>query len=464
MKNSKFIKLSLIFAGLFLFCYACDFSNQASQHPNSPKYIFYFIGDGMSQQHIKLTEAYLHACNHDTFGFEKLAFDTLPVCGSSTTHAANRLITGSAAAGTALATGRKTNIDRISMSPDGTKPYQSMAAVLKSKGKKVGIITSVCINHATPSVFYAHCKDRGNYFEIGKQMAKSGFDFFGGGGIRNAEKNHLNLYNDLVENGYQVYREDTNIMKITSGQKMALFNPVLGHEAEMPYAIDRKYQGGYSLADITRVAIENLYGDEGFFMMVEGGKIDWAAHANDAATIVREVIDFDKAVQEALKFYQKHPGETLIVVTSDHETGGIAIGNTEMKYQTSLRLLENQCMSIENMAELLQRGEIQASDLPEMFDLDDLTGKESEQIEIAAEHNGKELYHIRYGGYSPLPVTYGGILNRRAGVGFTTWKHTAGPVPVYAIGEGAEIFSGQMDNTDIPKKIMQLAGYEFPEN
>ncbi|MEA3447639.1 MAG: alkaline phosphatase [Bacteroidota bacterium] len=464
MKNSNFSKLYVILAGLIFFCYACDFSNQENTNVNAPKYVFYFIGDGMGHQHVKLTEAYLHACNHDAFGFDKLAFDTLPVSGTSTTHAANRLITGSAAAGTALATGHKTTIDRIAMSPDGEKTWQSIATVCKNKGSKVGIITSVCINHATPAVFYAHATDRDNYVDIGKQMCDSDVDFFGGGGIKDTEKNTVNIYDMLAEAGYLVVRKDTNLNDLKIDDKMALFNPVLGHEAEMPYAIDRKYKGGYSLADITRVAIENLYDDTGFFIMVEGGKIDWAAHANDAATIVREVIDFDKAVQEALKFYLQHPDETLIVVTSDHETGGLGLGNAEMKYQTDYALLEKQSMSVEYMAELLHSGDIQPSDLPEIFDLDDLSRKESEQVKAAAVFAGNEVSHIRYGGYSPLPVIYGQILNKRAGVGFTTWEHTAAPVPVYAIGTGAEIFSGQMDNTDIPKKIMQLAGYDFPEN
>ncbi|MGC9331505.1 MAG: alkaline phosphatase [Bacteroidales bacterium] len=464
MKNSNFSKLYVILAGLIFFCYACDFSNKENTNVNAPKYVFYFIGDGMGHSHVKLTEAYLHACNHDTFGFEKLAFDTLPVCGLATTHAANRLITGSAAAGTALATGHKTNIDRIAMNPNGEEAFQSIATVFKSKGKRVGIISSVSIDHATPAVFYAHSKNRDDYFTIGKQLAESDVDFFGGGGLLEPENDGVNLYNYLEENNYRVIREKNGISQTKPSEKTVLINPVLGHEAEMPYAIDRKYKGGYSLADITRVAIENLYSDTGFFIMVEGGKIDWAAHANDAATIVREVIDFDQAVQEALKFYLQHPDETLVVVTSDHETGGLALGNAEMKYQTNYALLEKQGMSVEYMAELLHNGDIQPSDLPKIFDLDDLSRKESEQVKEAAVCAGNEVSHSRYGGYAPLPVTYMQILNKRAGVGFTTWEHTANPVPVYAIGHGAEIFSGQMDNTSIPKKIMQLAGYDFPEN
>ncbi|MFO7791323.1 MAG: alkaline phosphatase [Bacteroidota bacterium] len=464
MKNMNLTKLYWIFFGILIVFTSCDDLQDNNSGSNHPKYVFYFIGDGMSQQHIKLTEAFLYACNKDEPGYNKLAFDTLPASGSSTTHAANRLITGSAAAGTALATGHKTNIGHIALAPGGSEKYQSIADVMYDDGKKIGIITNVSIDHATPAVFYAHCKNRKQYFDIGKQMAESGFDFFGGGGFLEPEKNDTNLYNYLEENDYRVIREKNGISQIKAGEKTVLVNPVLGNDAEMPYAIDRKYEGGYSLAEMTRAAIENLYADEGFFIMVEGGKIDWAAHANDAATIIREVIDFDKAVQQALSFYAQHPDETLIVVTSDHETGGLALGNAEMKYQTNFALLKKQRMSVEKLSALLQNGEIDETELPGVFGLENLTSRESLLVDKAKNHASDDVEEIEYGGYEPLPVTYNQILNTRAGTGFTTWKHTAAPVPVYAIGKGSETFSGQMDNTGIPKKIMQAAGYDFPDN
>ncbi len=460
MKNMKYPKFYWLLIGFLFFFGACNNGKDSPGEKQDAKFVFYFIADGMSDQHVKLTEAFLHASDDQGVGFEKLAFDTLPVYGTSTTHAHNRLITGSAAAGTALATGHKTNINTIAMHPEDGEALQSIAGVFKEDGKKVGIISSVSIDHATPAVFYANQQQRSEYFEIGRQLPESGFDFFGGGGFKIPQQDSIDLYELAAEKNYQVLRKENQINDMEKGRNVLLVNPVLGRDAEMPYAIDRKYEGGLSLARITEKAIEHLYSDAGFFIMIEGGKIDWAAHAKDAATIVREMIDFDKSVQQALNFYLEHPDETLIVVTSDHETGGLALGNDEMHYESNFGLLKNQRMSAERVSKLLHQEQIKHEDLPEIFGIEDFSDEEQEMINTAAQIEGWSS-DILYGGYAPLPVTFTRILNKRAGVGFTSWSHTAGSVPVFAIGAGAEEFSGQMDNTDIPKRLLNAAGLSF---
>ncbi|HKK69446.1 MAG TPA: alkaline phosphatase, partial [Bacteroidales bacterium] len=284
----KYRNLFWIFVAFLLVFSACGTSHdEKPDEQTKPKYIFYFIGDGMGLQHVRLTEAFLKATESDQPGFKALAFDTLPYFGISDTYANNRLITGSAAAGTALATGHKTNIDAIAVSPDAETDYPSIAHRFKQEGKKVGVISSVSIDHATPAVFYSHQAKRSNYFEIGKQLAKSDYDFFGGGGFRHPENDGVNLYDLAAKHGYQVLRSENGMDKVSKDSNVFLVNPVLGAEGELPYAIDRKFEKGYSLAQITRKAIDNLFGEQGFFIMVEGGKIDWASHANDAATVVR---------------------------------------------------------------------------------------------------------------------------------------------------------------------------------
>ncbi len=461
MINMKYRNLFWIFVAFLLVFSACGTSHdEKPDEQTKPKYIFYFIGDGMGLQHVRLTEAFLKATESDQPGFKALAFDTLPYFGISDTYANNRLITGSAAAGTALATGHKTNIDAIAVSPDAETDYPSIAHRFKQEGKKVGVISSVSIDHATPAVFYSHQAKRSNYFEIGKQLAKSDYDFFGGGGFRHPENDGVNLYDLAAKHGYQVLRSENGMDKVSKDSNVFLVNPVLGAEGELPYAIDRKFEKGYSLAQITRKAIDNLFGEQGFFIMVEGGKIDWASHANDAATVVREVMDFDQAVRQALDFYLQHPDETLIVVTSDHETGGIALGTASMGYENQFDLLAEQRMSVERISRLLYDNKISPEELPDIFGLDDFTKAEKQQIEQAAQIDGWSS-DIKYGGYMPLPITYNSIQNERAAVGFTSWSHTAAVVPVYAIGAGAERFSGQMDNTDIPRRILQVAGVPF---
>jgi alkaline phosphatase len=150
--------------------------------PRKAKYVFLFIGDGMGLAQVNLTEAYLAAIKNE-IGFEHLNFTKFPQVGLASTYANNAMITCSAAAGTALATGHKTNIGRISMDPTGSEPYESIATKAKKAGYKVGIVTSTSIDHATPSAFYAHQPDRSMYFAIGVQLTQSQFDFFAGGGF-----------------------------------------------------------------------------------------------------------------------------------------------------------------------------------------------------------------------------------------------------------------------------------------
>jgi hypothetical protein len=169
------------------------------------KYVFFFIGDGMASVQIHAAEAYLEAENHDLPGAPKaelLTMSQFPVQGMATTFADNRFITGSAAAGTALACGVKTSIGNISMAPDETTPYTSVAELARDAGMKVGIVSSVSIDHATPAVFYAHQPSRSMYYEISQDLANSDFDYFGGGGFVNPEGGVPSTWDALTANGY----------------------------------------------------------------------------------------------------------------------------------------------------------------------------------------------------------------------------------------------------------------------
>lgn len=459
MKFGKLCVILLISSGIITSCNV----KQENNLPKHAKYVFYFIGDGMGIAHVQMTEAYMHAVKQETVGFDELSFDTLPVHGFATTHANNRLITGSAAAGTALATGHKTNISHISTSPDGKENFESIAEKFRDNGMKIGIITSVSIDHATPSVFYAHQNRRKYYYSIGKDLVNSDFDFFAGGGFLDADSlPEENLFDLAANNRYHVVNKLEEVSAIPDSEKVILMNPVLGENMEMPYAIDRKYEGGYTLAQFTREGINRLYNDEeGFFMMVEGGKIDWASHDNDAAAIVHEVIDFDLAVQEALKFYLQHPLETLIVVTADHETGGLSLGNAYKGYESDFALLDNQKMSFDRLSRLLKLGDISKDEMMDIFGVQDLNTWEKSIVQRAENPDSNPDKYIDYASYDPLATSYKSIVNYRSGAGFTTWKHSGSPVPVYVIGNQQEMFVGKYDNTDIPKRILKAVGLEF---
>ena len=314
------------------------------------KYVFFFIGDGMGPHQVLSTEMYL-AELEGKIGRKSLLMTTFPYSGQVATFSANSGITDSAASGTCLASGKKTNNGMIGQTPDGT-PAISVAARLKEQGWGVGIMTSVTIDHATPSSHYAHTPSRNNYYIIGTQLAESGFDFFGGSGFdQPQDKNNPaapNLYDLCEQKGYVLAGGYADAKSKIGAQKMLLvpaeyLTDRSRHAGALPYAIDRK-EGDLSLPEIVEVAIAQLSTHDQFFMMAEGGKIDYASHANDGGTVLREVLDFDNAIRVAYDFYMQHPDETLIVVTADHETGGMALGNSD--YTLNLKVLaEQKCSS-----------------------------------------------------------------------------------------------------------------------
>jgi len=443
------------------------------------KYVFFFIGDGMGLAAVATTQAYLAAIN-DSSGFQNLGFTSFPAIGLTTTYAKNRFITGSAAAGTALSTGQKTSINTIGMDAKRENKLVTIAEAAKANGLKVGIISSVSIDHATPAVFYAHQPDRNMYYEISLDLAKSGFDFFGGGGFYkpfgdNGEAT-VSSYDFAKQHGYKITQTRSAFDSLTpaSGKVIAIGN-VIESTGALRYAIDQTSED-MQLQDFVGKGIEMLNNRKGFFMMAEEGKIDWAAHSNDAATVVDNVLALDKAVKKAMVFYKKHPKETLIIITADHETGGLAMGWAGTKYESNYKLLQNQKISLEHFGIYIDSilantpDDIKAFDatnvaLKKYFGLGDeskkllLNDEENQLIETAfQEARGKVEktrfdFYMQYGRNNPIAATAVRILNNRAGLSWGSWAHTGIPVPVYAIGAGADLFKGYYDNTDIPKKI-----------
>ncbi|MEG0039250.1 MAG: alkaline phosphatase, partial [Bacteroides sp.] len=314
------------------------------------KYVFYFIGDGMGVNQVNGTEMYL-AEKQGRIGTESLLFTQFPVASMATTFSATNSVTDSSAAGTALATGHKTYNGAIGLDDQKNK-ITTVAEQAKKAGKKVGVTTSVSVDHATPAAFYAHQPDRNMYYEIATDLPKANFDFYAGAGFlkpaTTADKKEApSIYPIIEEAGYTIARGVNDFKaKAPKAGKMVLIQEEGASTASLPYAIDSK-AGDLTLTQITESAIDFLSKDakKGFFLMVEGGQIDWACHGNDAATTFREVQDMDNAIKVAYEFYKKHPKETLIVVTADHETGGIALGTG--RYELNLKALQYQKNSID---------------------------------------------------------------------------------------------------------------------
>jgi len=284
---------------------------------NAPKYIFFFIGDGMGVAHVKATENY--------FG-EPLSFSSFPCYNHCTTHSANAAITDSAAAATALSCGVKTNNYRVGIDPDGNQ-LTSIATRFHRYGYKVGLATSVSMDHATPAPFYAHADDRNSYNAIARQIAPSGFDFFASAGVIDPD----GVYGGLTDADYVIPTSDTDrstINAIPLDRKMFIRQSDGRSQSSLVTAYDAMGDDGWRLTDFVEIGIQRLYAggaSDGFFYMVEGGIIDWLAHANQTFPVIYETKDFSEAVKPAINFYNAHPDDTLIIVTADHETGATSL-------------------------------------------------------------------------------------------------------------------------------------------
>lgn len=487
------LALSVMVGGSFAFTMMTPVSQAITTdntwNGNAPKYIFLFIGDGMSYPQFTSANDYLGAVATEGKKVESknLGFTEFPVTGSAMTFDSTSFCPDSASTATSISTGHKTLSGVINMDEQKTVAYETIAEKLKKQfGYKIGVVSSVPINHATPAAFYAHQPSRSNYYDIAKELVNSDFNYFGGGGFlqqQGKDGKQKDILDLATEKGYKIANTKDDILKLTSANdKVIAINPEL-IDGAMPYEIDRK-NGELSLADFTRKGIDTLYNETGFFMMVEGGKIDWACHANDAMASIKDTVAFNDAVQEAVKFYEKYPDETLIIVTGDHETGGLTIGFAGTKYSTYLDQLSKQTVSYESYDEkvadfrnsktsfeialndiyknfgLMAANNPNATSNPNMvlsdYEYDKLKAAYEMSMLPSADRNLTEEEELLYGGYEPLSVTITHLLNNKSGIGWTSYSHTGIPVAVFATGKGSTLFGGYYDNTDIFVKLKAL--------
>ena len=421
----------------------------------SPKYVFMFIGDGMSSPQTNAAQVYNGNNVSGAIELEKLTFTQF----------------------------FKTHSGVIGMGVDKVTAGETIAEKVKQQlGWKVGIISSVTLNHATPAAYYAHIASRNDYYEIGEQMAASGFDYFAGGSL--LENDGEALYEVLEDAGYTVTSDRDTILSLNADSgKVYAVSPELQDDGAMKYALDMD-DDDITLAEFVRKGIDVLYNEKGFFLMCEGGKIDWAGHANDAVANISDTIALDEAVEVALEFAFQHPDETLIIVTGDHETGGMTIGYAATGYDTAFDIMKNQKMSFvafdEYVANEKADGTFDFDRLMEMVEDEfGLTAPGTDNDVPALVMNEYEYARLQkayeddrsgntdgyeesllYGGYNPISITLTHIINNKAGIGWTSYAHTGLPVPVYAFGEGAEVFGGAYDNTEVAKKLFALCDVE----
>lgn len=434
----------------------------------SPKYIFYFIGDGMGHGQVLSAATYKRLVQNDSLPLLMMQF---PVAGMVTTYSANTPVTDSAAAGTALATGSKTRNNMLGMDADSVA-VNSVAIDLARLGYGIGLVTNVCPDDATPGAFYAHVPARTQWYDIALQFADSPVSFLAGSKLRGAmaKGKYTGLYEKLADKGVTIVRGVENLPADRPSKLLLLNTDTV--QQNMGYTIDGPK--GNTLGQFTDAAINYLTATspDRFFLMVEGGNIDWAGHDNDGPTIVREVLAYDDVLRQAYEFYLQHPDETLILVTADHETGGMTVGRHSSGYNQFPQVVDRQhiskarfcdyCWELLKSKQPVTWEEMQrklADDLG-FFDVTKLSDKQQQRLKDAFDRTfvtlDGEAYKNLYASYPEFALVAFDIQNEIAGYGFTSPKHTGNPVPLFAIGVGAERFGGTLDNTDIPRLLRQL--------
>lgn len=438
---------------------------------NSPKYIFYFIGDGMGLSPVMVTEAYNRTVLNNPNHLQMLQF---PVVSYATTFSANNQITDSAASGTALATGNKTGNGMVGVTIDSI-PVNSVAIALKENGYGVAIATTVTLNDATPAAFYGHAASRKWYYETGSDIIDSKFDFLAGYNLLSRNNNtgaETDMYDNIKKAGYTFATGKEEFEKVKGHDKIIYLNKPNG-VGHCGYTVDSLGNENFNVPYLTQTCLDHLQrvSPDKFFMMIEGGNIDWAAHANDPG-VVKSILDFDEGIKIAYQFYLQHPDETLIVVTADHNTGGLTFGKKGNK-RITLKNLDYQKVSIslfEEHIKHLQKDDKEVTwEYMKNYIKDNLGLYGAIKVDNADDKlitesfkktfvEGKnEDVKTLYATYSNFVADVFGVFCKYTGLGWTTTGHTGDFTPVFAIGVGAEEFNGLNDNTDLPKKIAKIA-------
>lgn len=465
----KFLKALVCCSLLFVLLTSAKTLCFADAPPPAARGVILFIGDGMGLNVVRAAEIYSQAIHK-----EPLIFNELPIRGVTITRSANSEVTDSAAAITALMSGKKTNNGRLNILPDDTIAY-TIPKAAREKGLSIGVVSTTRLTHATPAGVYGHAASRNDEQLIADQFLDLAPEAGLAGGLQYftpptaSKKSKRTDQRDIVaqakQKGYTFVSNASELQALDVDKVQKLLG--LFSNSHMCYEIDRLNEAACteqpSLAEMTRAALAVVSKNpKGFFVMVEGGRIDHACHAHDIAAAIHDVIAFDKAVKTALDFQKGHP-DVLIIVTADHETGGLGLGRG-VEYALDITSLKPIKSSIEVLNKKYARnhGALDALLNAKGFELDErekrllISQKEAENMQGSNPlllHGTLDRYVGSWFGYALSE-----IISARSKVGWTTFVHTADPVITYAAGPGERDFLGTYDNTDIAKKIFKALG------
>lgn len=419
----------------------------------STKNVILLIPDGMGITHSTLARWYQ--------GGKPLAMDEMAT-GLIRTYSADAAIADSAPAGTAYATGHKSHTGFVGVLPDKAdmpgqtpiksgeerRPVASILEAAKLEEKSTGLIATSEITHATPADFSSHYPSRKDYNTLGEQIVYNNIDVVLGGGYKFLTPEGRTDNEDLIEvlknKGYDIV-DSKDKLKNTKDKVWGLFAP----EA-MKYDIDRGNSNEPTLEDMTKAAIEKLSKDkDGFFLMVEGSKIDWASHANDPVGVVSDVLAFDKAVKAALDFAKKDKN-TVVIVAADHSNGGMSIGNSNTS-----KNYDKQPLSA--FIDPLKKANLTGEGLESVLNSD-----RSNVKEVMEKHFGitdlteEEIAEIKSAKVGSMNYTVGPMISKRANIGWTTNGHTGEEVALYVYHPKNIRPSGVIENTDLNKYMAEV--------
>ena len=418
--------------------------------------VIFMIGDGMGPAYTSAFRYYKDDNISD--GVTATLFDNLLV-GMNTTYSKNSSITDSAAAATALATGYKTDNGYVGVRGVEHNNAETLLEYAKKRGYLTAMAVTSTLTHATPAAFISSLHHRDKEAKIAKDFfktAKSGqlkFDFLIGGGEKYFVEGYKDFNNTAAAHNVTLYRTGYEIDQINRYPFMAFTT----YGDYPPFAIDEKEENRYRVMKMTKKAL-SLLNDKTFFLMIEGSQIDWCGHINDAACAMAEMEDFSRAVSLAKTYVDTHP-DTLLLVTADHSTGGLAIGDKVRESDpavTQKRLSKSYIW----YKEILKK--IKASSIT-------IAQKIRENREINATFKKYTEIALTDKEYRTLAGTLdqkqkmtrravNDIINRRSHTGWSTHGHTAVDVETFAYGKGSEKFRGVLDNTQLAEKFFEVLG------
>jgi alkaline phosphatase len=417
----------------------------SAQHPQN---VILMIPDGFGPASLTMARDYRQQVTGDKS--KGLALDEYLV-GTARTYSTDSWVTDSAAGATAYACGIKSYNGAIAVDPQG-KPCATLFEAAKEKGITTGVVVTTRITHATPAAFSSHVPRRANEDDIAAQQIEQGMKvIFGGGGMYFTPKetggkrtDGRNLLTESKAKGYTVVQDLASFRAATKAPLMAVFAP-----DHMNFEIDRDPNVQPSLAEMTKKALELVKNSpKGFLIMVEGSRIDHAAHANDLGGHVHDILAYDDAVRVALDF-AKADGNTLVISVADHETGGLTVGRDGV-YNWKPENLMKVKASLDVLIPALQavNADMKAI-LKDKAGIDDLTDAELALLQKDLTNN------------SQFSFTVAGIISKRSGIAWTTGGHTAVDVNVVAYGRGSELLRGNHENTNVGNVIAQVMGFDL---